>query len=392
MPSSEFIQVVRVLVKQLHSFSNSADLDVTPMASLRALVPPMMNSQVNNFSRQMLQRWPLDSSFLVVLELWLSYIQPWRYTLNKQNGIDEAMAAIPAKFEKFIVENAASYTQTFIQLLPRLERLDFASVKNVSILYRLAKVFSQSNLSQILRMHDRRLLSEHLTSSPNRSNLLQNMSAQSNQSPSCAPSSPRATQDVTDSFDHTTTIYYSHRSDITFLQDDDAYVCLFGVTECQTPILNKLNQFTQKLFASYETANRMVNQLEASVQQRYHGFVGYIKWYLAQEEEEEHTQSIHDAQKIADILGFVVTSFYEIFKEELPNLMNDFTEFQQTSRSIPASLLEDTNISDHMNLNQHSPRSMVTLSSHFILHVEVTNDFFSHNIDVGTCQKCAVYW
>lgn len=369
MPSSEFIQVVRVLVKQLHSFANSADLDVTPMASLRALVPAMMNSQVNNFSRQMLQRWPLDSSFLVVLELWLSYIQPWRYTLNKQSGIEESVVAIPAKFEKFIMENAASYTQTFIQLLPRFERLDFASVKNVSIVYRLAKVFSQSNLAQILRMHDRRLLSEHLTSSPNRSNLLHNLSTQSNHSSTGAnsmPSSPRAAQDVTDSFDPTTTTYYSHRSDITFAQDDDAYVCLFGVTECQTSIITKLNQFTQKLFASYEMTNRLVNQLEASVQQRYHGFVGYIKWYMAQEEEEEHTQSINDAQKIAEILEFVVTAFGKIFQEELPNLMNDFNEFKQSSRSsIAASLLEDTNISDNLNMNQHSPRSMVTYSTRY---------------------------
>lgn len=364
MPSSEFIQVVRVLVKQLHSFANSVDLDVTPMAALRALVPAMMNVQVNNFSRQMLQRWPLDSSFLVVLELWLSYIQPWRYTLNKHAVIEEASVAIPMRFEKFIMENAASYTQTFIQLLPRFERLDFASVKNVSILYRLAKVFSQSNLARLLRQHDRRLLSEHLTSSPNRANLLHNLSAHSNHSANNSmTASPRISQDVTDSFDPSATAYYSQRSgDINILQDDDAYVCLFGATECQTPITTKLNQFTQKLFSSYDTTNRMVSQLEASVQQRYNGFVGYIKWYLANEEEEEHTQSINDAQKIADILAFVVTAFGTIFEEELPTLMADFNEFQQTSRtSIPDSILEDTNISDHLTLGQHSPRTMVII-------------------------------
>lgn len=331
------------------------------MAALRSLVPAMMNVQVSAFARQMLQRWPLDSSFLVVLELWLSYIQPWRYTLNKQSVIEESSIAIPPKYEKFINENAVSYTQTFIQLLPRFERLDFASVKNVMILYRLAKVFSQSNLAEILRNHDRRLLSEHLPSSPNRHNLMHNLSAQSiHSSPggnNVSSSSPRITQDVTDSYDPNTTAYYSHRSDITFLQDDNAYVCLFGAAD--TPITAKLHQFTQKLFTSYDVSSRLVNQLETSVQQRYTGFVGFIKWYLVNEEEKEHNQSINSAQKISEILRFVITAFGTIFKEELPTLLDDFDEFQQTSRNSAPSMLNDTNISDNLNWTQNSPRAMV---------------------------------
>lgn len=320
LPSSEFIQVVRVLVKQLHSFANSAELDVTAMASLRSLAQPMMNAQINNFLRQMLQRWPLDSSFLVVLELWLSYIQPWRYTLNKQIGIEEALPCIPTKFEKFIMENAASYTQIFIQLLPRFERLDFTSLKNVSILYRLARVFSQSNLAQLLRMHDRRLSSEHLTSSPNRSNLLQNLSSHSNHSSpgNNSPPSPSrisSSQDITDSFDPNSSAFYSsQRNDINYMHDDDTYICLFGATERQTPILTKMEQFTNKLFISYESANKLINQLEASVQQRYNGLFGYIKWYLTNDEEDEHIQSLNDAKKIAEVLEFVIRSFAIIFQ------------------------------------------------------------------------------
>lgn len=327
LPSSEFIQVVRVLVKQLHSFANSAEIDVTPMASLRSLSQPMMNAQINNFLRGIIQRWPLDSSFLVVLELWLSYIQPWRYTLNRQHGIDDAQQqiAIPQKFEKFIMENAASYTQIFIQLLPRFERLDFTSPKNVTILYRLARVFNQSNLAQLLRMHDRRLLSEHLTLSPNKSNLLTNISTTSNHSPS-SPSSPqRPSLDVTDSFDSAanSTAYFSQRTDINYMHEDDTYICLFGSTERQRGIISKLEQFKNKLYESYECANQLINQLEVSVQRRYNGFFGYIKWYLTNDEETVHNQSLNDARKIAEVLEFVIRSFAMVFEvSSIPSIIH----------------------------------------------------------------------
>lgn len=318
LPSSEFIQVVRVLVKQLHSFANSAELDITPMASLRTTAQPMMNAQINNFLRGIIHRWPLDSSFLVVLELWLSYIQPWRYTLNKQYGIDDnqMQICIPPKFEKFIHENIASYTQIFIQLLPRFERLDFTSLKNVLILYRLAKVFSQSNLSHLLRTHDSRLLSEHLTSSPNKSNLLLNMSSHSNLSQgSPTTAAPRSPHDVTDSFDSpNSTNFYPHRTEANYLHDDESYVCLFGSPERNQLIISKLEQFTNKIFVSLDYSNKVIQQLENSVQKRYTGFFGYIKYVLTNDEEAEHNQSLNDARKIAEILEFVVRSFANIFQ------------------------------------------------------------------------------
>lgn len=324
LPSSEFIQVVRVLVKQLHSFANSAEIDVTPMASLRSLAQPMMNAQINNFLRGIIQRWPLDSSFLVVLELWLSYIQPWRYTLNRQIGLDDPQGqlCIPQKFEKFIMENAAAYTQIFIQLLPRFERLDFTSLKNVTILYRLARVFSQTNLSQLLRIHDRRLLTnEHLTFSPNKSNLLAHISSH-NHSPSSPSSPPRHSQDVTDSFDTpaNSTAYFSHRSDAAYLHEDDTYICLFGSTEKQRMIVTKLEIFKSKLFESYEMANQQINQLEASVQKRYNGLSGYIKWYFSNDEEAEHNQSLNDAKKISEVLEYVIRSFAIIFEVKIRDL------------------------------------------------------------------------
>lgn len=35
------------------------------------------------FLKEAMQHWPIDSSFRLVEETWLSYIQPWRYTSNR---------------------------------------------------------------------------------------------------------------------------------------------------------------------------------------------------------------------------------------------------------------------------------------------------------------------
>ena len=80
LPSNEFIRVLRILVKQLHAFGNSANIDSTSMSSLRKMAQPMMKAHMYIFLRCIVARWQYDSSFSTVLELWLSYIQPWRYT------------------------------------------------------------------------------------------------------------------------------------------------------------------------------------------------------------------------------------------------------------------------------------------------------------------------
>lgn len=79
LPTGEYIRIVRVLVKHLHAFSASARADDTHMLQLRKVATPMMQGKVYIFLRNLVNRWPLDGSFRLVLELWLSFIQPWRY-------------------------------------------------------------------------------------------------------------------------------------------------------------------------------------------------------------------------------------------------------------------------------------------------------------------------
>lgn len=113
------------------------------MSLLRKLAQPMMNAQMYTFLRCIISRWPLDTSFTTVLELWLSYIQPWRYTFPN-NAAFLGNPQIAHRFEQFVMENMISYTQILVQLLPRFERIDFSSIRNVMMLHRVLKV-SQKN-------------------------------------------------------------------------------------------------------------------------------------------------------------------------------------------------------------------------------------------------------
>lgn len=135
--------MVRILIKQTHSFANSAYIDETPMVNLRKLAQPMMRAPFYPFLKSTIGRWPLDSSFSVVLELWLSYIQPWRYgfdwQLQKSNE-NNIEFSTDNRYQTFILDNLIIYTQIFVHILSRFERLDFTSFPNVIMLHRLVKV------------------------------------------------------------------------------------------------------------------------------------------------------------------------------------------------------------------------------------------------------------
>uniref|UniRef100_A0A6P7GG23 Sphingomyelin phosphodiesterase 4 n=1 Tax=Diabrotica virgifera virgifera TaxID=50390 RepID=A0A6P7GG23_DIAVI len=154
-----------ILVKQLHSFHQSARADDTHLGELKKLSIPMIQGKFYIFLRNLIHRWPLDGSFRLVLELWLTFIQPWRYPpsnlikhINKKemNPYIDDLSTVPqtevdVEFIPFIAENLLSYTVIFQQLLPRFGRVDLISPKMSLMLYRIAKVFDQPNLPKFLR-------------------------------------------------------------------------------------------------------------------------------------------------------------------------------------------------------------------------------------------------
>ncbi|XP_041835279.1 sphingomyelin phosphodiesterase 4 isoform X2 [Melanotaenia boesemani] len=176
-PSEEHVLVVRLLVKHLHAFSNS--LKPEQLSSSPSAHSPTHTSPLEEFKRVVVQRfvqqklylflqhcfghWPLDASFRAVLETWLSYIQPWRYMGEKSNPQPDQNRTVPGKWESFVQENLLMYTKLFQGFLNRAVRTDLVNAKNALMVFRVAKVFSQPNLAEMIQKGEQLFLEpEHV--------------------------------------------------------------------------------------------------------------------------------------------------------------------------------------------------------------------------------------
>ncbi|NXT94085.1 NSMA3 phosphodiesterase, partial [Anhinga rufa] len=86
-----------------------------------------------------------------VLEMWLSYLQPWRYAPEKPPQSAEPLPrSVSEKWAAFIQENLLMYTKLFVGFLNRALRTDLVSPKNALMVFRVAKVFAQPNLAEMI--------------------------------------------------------------------------------------------------------------------------------------------------------------------------------------------------------------------------------------------------
>lgn len=157
LPGNEFIRLVRILVKQLHFFGNVASSDMSPLSVLRHQAQPLLNLRIYPFLTSCFSRWPLDTSFLNVLELWISYIQPWRYIFNRNiTNLNNEIVEIPERYKIFINENLVTYTQLYVRLIPRFLKMELGLNKNAYMLFRVMKVFRPP--MEILRDIERQMM------------------------------------------------------------------------------------------------------------------------------------------------------------------------------------------------------------------------------------------
>ncbi|XP_043281782.1 sphingomyelin phosphodiesterase 4 isoform X2 [Venturia canescens] len=155
--TGEHIRLVRAFIKTLHGFANSARGDKSAMDELKRVILPSVQGKIYTFLRKAIHHWPLDSSFRLILEAWLSFIQPWRYVPEltytkegKPEDEDRGKINDPSRWITFVANNLLAYTAIFQQLLPRFMRTDLVAPKNALMLFRVTKVFSQPYLTQML--------------------------------------------------------------------------------------------------------------------------------------------------------------------------------------------------------------------------------------------------
>ncbi|XP_058889127.1 sphingomyelin phosphodiesterase 4-like isoform X1 [Acipenser ruthenus] len=175
-PTEDHVLVVRLLVKHLHSFSSSqrpelitsspsAHSHTSPLEEFkRVVIPRFVQQKLYVFLQHCFGHWPLDASFRAVLETWLSYLQPWRYTPEKQSPhMDNQDRTVPDKWAAFVQENLLMYTKLFQGFLNRTIRTDLVNPKNALMVFRVAKVFAQPNLSEMIQKGEQLFLEpEHV--------------------------------------------------------------------------------------------------------------------------------------------------------------------------------------------------------------------------------------
>ncbi|KAJ7423380.1 Sphingomyelin phosphodiesterase 4 [Pitangus sulphuratus] len=161
-PTEEHVLVVRLLVKHLHAFSNSLKPEplspsahshtASPLEEFkRVVIPRFVQEKLYIFLQHCFGHWPLDASFRAVLEMWLSYLQPWRYAPEKPPQSTEPLPrSVSEKWAAFIQENLLMYTKLFVGFLNRALRTDLVSPKNALMVFRVAKVFAQPNLAEMI--------------------------------------------------------------------------------------------------------------------------------------------------------------------------------------------------------------------------------------------------
>ncbi|XP_056386967.1 sphingomyelin phosphodiesterase 4 isoform X2 [Hyla sarda] len=171
-PTEEHVLLVRVLVKHLHAFANSLRPEQSspsahshtpsPVEELkRVVISRFIQPKLYIFLQHCFGHWPLDASFRAVLELWLSYVQPWRYVPERPSsplGSEPQIRVVSEKWAPFVQENLLMYTKLFLRYLNRAIRCDLGSTKNALMLFRAVKVISQPNLPDMIQKGEQLLL------------------------------------------------------------------------------------------------------------------------------------------------------------------------------------------------------------------------------------------
>ncbi|EDV19213.1 uncharacterized protein TRIADDRAFT_62319 [Trichoplax adhaerens] len=177
VPSYDHVRIVRRFIKHMHYFCNcskgkvasdvinySLNSTFSATESLRRIaIPEYIAKKLFGFLQFSFDHWPMDSSFRVVLETWLSYLQPWRYLDINEKPLPSSMsdAADIRKWKEFVFNNIGVYSILFHKYLLRALRSDLTSTREAHLLMRVSKVMNQPGLMNIMDEGEALLLSDN---------------------------------------------------------------------------------------------------------------------------------------------------------------------------------------------------------------------------------------
>ncbi|KAJ0180569.1 hypothetical protein K1T71_003973 [Dendrolimus kikuchii] len=335
------VRTVRVLVKHLHSFSAKHDCDLAMSSSaLRKYARQIMCARAYHYIKNLVMTWPLDASFRLVMELWLSLIQPWRYVDNNINqdrfpGSNENQEegntyTLDSSYAQFIAENFPSYTHIFQLVLPRFIRLDLTAYKNAIMLFRLGKVFSQQHLVPILRNLEKAIVDSG-----------------TNLNHSMEPSHNNSTLDQSYIYNglnlHKWVSIAKQAISELNLSANFEYQPLWSESMRQYAL-----EFVMKVLSAKSSAEKNVEEFSKKLNTQNQGFWGSIKHWLMIGTSDEDEQFLEECKKVPNYLNMSVHYISNIF------------DLNEASIQLPEQVIEENSTEDSSYINSTSFPSLVT--------------------------------
>jgi sphingomyelin phosphodiesterase 4 len=176
VPNEEHLLLTRRLVRHVHYFTNGSASGspynfLNPLTDdfRRSIIPTFIHKRLYYFLRYSFRHLPLDNTFRYFLELWLTYIQPWRYTdpLRPSSENKESLESLPRRWKAFVLDNFPFYSTLLVEIIGRSFQMDLTSDPGIVLLYRVTKVFAQPGLMDYINYGECLLVDSDLSySSP----------------------------------------------------------------------------------------------------------------------------------------------------------------------------------------------------------------------------------
>lgn len=357
---------VRIVIKHLHSFSNSftysplSHVNNQGLAEIKQAIWTSkypLQKRLYNFIKVAFNRWPLDYTFRQPLEAWLSYIQPWRYVrvnANEYNsdlddldgsGRGTTLIDVPSvdnHWRNFISDNLLYYTVIFTLLVDRLLKLDLSSSRNALMLFRVIKVYSQpgflvllkeaeeavvrNNLDHVMNMSMTMTMtkSPHMLSTPSKSPNKPGPSKAKLLAPSFLASNGRISTPKAKGL---------YEQQLSGLENESEfnYVSLFS-----TQAKQQLEKLLVEIQKSRLSIKEFVQQVEVRSKLRNRGWLDSIRAFLTMDdtcfESKDEREMYKDKIQAEEHLNFAINKIIQYFDVQMPEIdMNDRPNANLTS-------------------------------------------------------------
>lgn len=347
---------VRIVIKHLHSFSNSFTYNPVSHVSSQGLAEIKqaiwtskypLQKRLYTFIKVAFNRWPMDYTFRQPLEAWLSYIQPWRYVkfnTGLSNDFEDfdgnrstSLIDVPSvdnHWRNFISNNLLYYTVIFSLLIDRLLQLDLSSSRNALMLFRVIKVYSQPGFLSLLKEAEEAVM---------RNNLEQSINMNVTKTP-YKVSSPGRTNDANTSkakllapsflasgrvSNPKTRIGALEHHLMNLESDSDFhYVSLFS-----PQMKRQLAKLLVEVQKSRVSIKDFIQSVELRSRSRSRGWLDSIRSFLALEdacfESKDEKEMYKDKIQAEEYLNFATNKIAQCFEVHMPDI--DMTQIRNTS-------------------------------------------------------------